>query len=239
MCKWLLFASVYCFALVLILCVEPFRTKRWGPTREAFKRAGIFAFSLQLVLAICSFPLGFVLDFVDRLSDQWRLRAIEIWILSLTGVDALILLFALRRWPWLIVLPALTLADSAYAIVSLLIAWRSVQSPARSLLLDTLRYFQVIVVFAGIYFCVQNMPNSRAFCDAKGNPVEMTPPRAFYFSALTAATVGYGDIAPCLDSSLRFILRPHTLIPLEMFCILLIVAIEIPRIIGANGNGGM
>jgi hypothetical protein len=235
MCKLVFAGGIYYFVMLCLILFVPHFSDRRKDISDTLKPegAGIVGFLILSVLSLSSLPLGWPMDLIGKLKPTIKFRLIETWVLSLTLLNLLLLFLALDRWPWFLVFPALTIADSAYAMIYLLIKWQSVHSPARSLLLDVLRYFQVIVAFAGLFLGAHHLSNSAAFCKAGGAIQELPPGQALYFSAVTATTVGSGDMVPCLPGSqnLVFLLRPTTLIPVEIFCIVLILAIEIPRII--------
>src|SRR3990172_1853665 len=125
---WMLFIGLYCLGCLLI---PIFRSSRWDKILRYKPPVGIFARLLLLLLAFLSFPflsfpLGWVVDcferyFADQISEIWRMRIIELWILSLPVVNCALLFSLLDRHPWLVVLQTFTLFDLFYALVSLLV----------------------------------------------------------------------------------------------------------------------
>jgi hypothetical protein len=239
MCKWLLLVGAYYLATACFIFLVPrFRDRRDDITSTLKDNgggkdegAGIIGFLMLLILSLSSFGLSWPIDFVNSSTPAGR-RKIELWVLSLTLVDLLLLFLAIDHWHWLVFFPALTLLDSAYALIYFLIKWPPVQRPARSVLLDGVRYFQVIVAFAALFLVSCYFSGGTAFCNSGGGHVKLSAGQALYLSATTAATVGPGNMSPCLDGAtgVVFPLRPVTLIPLEIFFVVLILAIEIPRI---------
>lgn len=177
--------------------------------------------------------MGCIVDDLDdklKGKDSRRRQVLDIWVVSWTAIDCCLLIIA-REYPWpALAIALLTLTDSLYALVYLMLQWRRPYSSARSIALDAVRYLQIIVVFAIIYLSLQTTRTTdMGFCDSKGNSEILEWDSAFYFSAINATTVGDGNTTPCGNWS-----KP--LLILELFCIVALVGIDIPRIISTSSG---
>jgi hypothetical protein len=233
MCKLLVVGGIYYVAMGCLILFVPQFSRRKNDISETLGEngAGIVGFLLLSVLSLSSLPLGCLLDWLLKRANKSAI--IEYWVLFLTLINISILFLALGHWPWFFLFSALTIADSVYAMVYLLVTWQDVRSAARSLLLDVVRYLQVIIAFACIFLSVHELSDKTALCKAGIAIPDLSPGQALYFSAVNATTVGAGDMGPCFPGSpnLTFLLRPTTLIPAEIFCIVLILALDIPRVL--------
>jgi Ion channel len=121
------------------------------------------------------------------------------------------------QWHESIVVVALViylLADSLIHLGGQVFVWggQSIDA-ARSLLLALLNYFEMTVGFAILYRFCNCVPKITSALDA------------LYFSVITAATVGYGDITPADDSGKRLVI-------LQILIAFLFVAVIITTLLG-------
>ena len=88
---------------------------------------------------------------------------------------------------WAAILSAYFILEIAHAWLGRALAWgRHSIHPARSLVLAIFNYAEVTFAFAILYL----------YCRCLNVPAP-TATQAVYFSLVTAATVGFGDIHPC------------------------------------------
>jgi hypothetical protein len=122
-----------------------------------------------------------------RLRVDSRLVALyrEFYFLARAAFLFCALTFAWYTACWVMLLTAYFIFEITHAWLGRAVAWgkRSIH-PARSLLLGILNYAEVTVAFAVLYLN----------CSCLNRPV--TKAEAVYFSLVTAATVGFGDIYP-------------------------------------------
>ena len=124
----------------------------------------------------------------SRPSDKVDARIVAVYREFYFLARALFLLFALLYWhavSWVPVLCGYFVFEIAHAWLGRALAWgkRSIH-PVRSLVLALLNYIEVAAAFAVLYL------DCRCFNHA------LTPTTAFYFSLVTATTVGFGDFYP-------------------------------------------
>lgn len=230
---WWIAAAV----IVYCLCVPSFRTRRWTCKVVPAWSQSLFVGTILTVLAFASYPLGWFVDCViDRCTGNWRRRLLELWVLFWTATTLALVFLGIDKYPWLIFVPLLVLFDSLYVIISLLVTSSSTPSPpspARALMLDLVRYLQVIGAFACLYLFVQHLTDSSLFL-INNLPGRLTPEESLYFSIASGTTIGFGDITPYVAgrNSLPMLARPSVLVFLEVFCIFYIFAIDMPRVIG-------
>ncbi len=97
--------------------------------------------------------------------------------------------------------------------------WESVHSTARSTLLGLYNYFELVLIFAFIYYAFQPW----LFCSVR--KLDNIDP--IYFSAVTQFTIGYGDIVPL--GGLRWVVMAQEAIGL------LITLVFVSRLVGSLG----
>ncbi len=222
---------IACVALNARVCADRVRA-----FPDAWKKGGLVGAVLLAFLSGVSLFFGCLEDRWEKLfPDKWKLRAIEVWIVSLLVIN-MFLLFSggIESHPAWILIPIFTVADVLHTLLSLFLAASAPKVWARSVLLLMVRYLQVVSSFACVYIWVQSL-SPYALYSVHGVNRQLAPSEALYFSAVTAATVGFGDITPHLEAMQRLslIVRPTTLVLGEIVCMIVITAIELPRLISS------
>lgn len=175
-------------------------------------------FLLSLVFFLC--PSMFVRFLAGRISRTTRKLAIEFYVLGKT-IAALALLF-FGYWPakWYPFVSVILLVDLFVNIVAIVLMrgiWRAPLSLNRTLISLGFNFTEYTAWFAGLYLHSQ--------CLLQDGAKISDPVAAYYFSVVTAATVGYGDVIP--SSSGRGIVL------CEILCSLIFLAIIVAYIIGS------
>ena len=130
----------------------------------------------------------------------------------------------------LALLAAMRLADILHNLMLLtLVEKRAPSSTPRSIVLLFNNYLSVILIYATLFLVLPRICGQPLFFVA-GTSAELTSGQSFFFSAITASTIGYGDITPSLAANASSIIIRCTII-LESFTILVITLIEMPRLI--------
>lgn len=187
----------------------------------------LFVFGLYCFL---SSPMGF-LQFLlvgNPKSDAERRLArkrIDAWILAWAIIVTPLCVFCLA--PWVTVafalIPLWRLFDIFQILLYLLLERNSrPQSVGRSASFLILHYIETITIFAGVYLLLQGISTSNMFFDRNGIALTLSPGMALYFSTITAATVGYGDVTPAATAS-------KVVVGFELLCVLYIIAIALPH----------
>jgi hypothetical protein len=132
-----------------------------------------------------------------RLVGGWfgyrgRKLAIDAWAVGKPTALLALLLLRLSWSPWVAVAALIALADLYAYLLGLVFLRRYYTSPAsygRSVLLLGVNFVEATLAFAILYL------NTGALSQASAAVHSWH--QAVYFSVITAATVGYGDIVPC------------------------------------------
>jgi hypothetical protein len=140
-------------------------------------------------------------------NPHWkRLRnaLIALWLLSLTGT-LLSILTADAAWRWSRTLELLTLVPLMALLAAGILAFVLRE---RTLTLDSIfatvaAYLLVAVMFAQIYLCLLAWrPDSFSMpVEVASRPMHLLQADITYFSLVTLATVGYGDILPATPTA--------------------------------------
>lgn len=216
-----------------VICSEFSRRKQ--EVKRGLKDVGVFPALFLSVLAACSFPPGVIHELWKRFWMRWfhPRTAIEGWILFSLLISLIVLCIAqsvsFGILTFLIILVVFRLSDLFYIMLSLLVRWQAPYRTSRSLILILVHYLEVIMAFACFYMFYQNISDSNVFL-VHGLPQQLTATQAFHYSLNTATTLGLGDIVPQSGSTPLL-----WLLWLEVFCMLIITAMDIPRVIALGG----
>lgn len=136
-------------------------------------------------------------------NPQWRrLRSvlIALWLFSVTGTILSIVMTGHPSWRYFRTLELLSTVPMLAMLAAGMLAFVMRQ---RTLALDSIfatiaAYLLVALLFAQIYICMMTWdPASFSLpVDVTNRPVHLLQSDMTYFSLLTLATVGYGDILP-------------------------------------------
>lgn len=195
---------------------------------------GVTGASLFFLLRVISSPLWAAHNGLKR-----RLRAGAVYV-EMWSVGWMIVLFLIPPAivspntssfvrVVLVLLPILRYADILHTFmdVSLIQRHPPTKSPARALILLFIHYIEIVLIFAALYLFFQVVSHQHLFVIGP-DKVDLTAGQAIYFSVITAATIGFGDITP-LSAVTRFPSTVRALISVEALTILMITLIDIPR----------
>jgi len=208
---------------------------RKAAVNAAWTNVGPVSGVLLGMLAFVSLPAGalhgYWVQFWKARNSGYRETAI---IESWTCTSLILLLVALNLIelvPIVVVqlfalLVLLRLVDLFYVLLFLLIGNHPPKNAARAVTLLLVHYIEVVLIFGCAYLILQRLDAHRVFFLVNSQPGCLTAGESFYFSLMTAATVGFGDITPVLTEP---VLR--SIVILEPLCLLFMTAIEIPRLL--------
>jgi hypothetical protein len=185
-------------------------------------------FTILLCLILMATPAMLVRWLAGKISRTGRKLAIEFYVLLKVGLS----LFALfggfwhaKQFPFMAELALIDLFSNVIAIVLLRNFWHAPLSLNRTLISLGLNFFEFTAWFAGMYLHYDALRfNSAPITDSLS---------AFYFSVITSATIGFGDIIPTVDG--------RKLVIIEAFCSFVFIAVVVTYIIsglGQSNEGG-
>ncbi len=136
-------------------------------------------------------------------------------------------------WRWLLLVPMLRMADVLYTMMVLLVEQVVPRDSARALVLAVVHYLELAVIFACAYLATFSSTPGGCLCGTYSTNDMLFPSEFLYFSIITAATVGYGDIhlVPSPDCA-----ATRWLIMAAPFIFLLISALMLPRAVAGIIN---
>jgi ion channel len=120
-----------------------------------------------------------------------RKIAVDVYVLFKTGLAVCCLYAGIWSHKWFVWLAPVMLIDLFAFICGLVLLrgfWRSPVSLNRTLILLGFNFIEYTAWFAGLYLASSGL--------IAGNEIVTDLTTALYFSIVTAATVGYGDILP-------------------------------------------
>ncbi len=224
------------FAAIAVAYAATLRlwAERWRNKVDEFKgiRESLTIFPALLfgVFAFLSHPLaGFLEQSIQGSTDKARRKLIDMWVLFWLSFNGAVLL-ALPKYPMavlLVIFPFLRLFDLLQTLFALLLFQREEALKGRSLGLLMLHLTEVVVAFACFYLAIQQVAGEHLFYvgdELRG----LRASTAFYFSFITAATVGFGDITPNTADSFAAGLT-RFLVTLEILVSLFVILVSIPR----------
>jgi voltage-gated potassium channel Kch len=165
---------------------------------------------LRLFLAASQF-LSISL-YIRHIFGKWgwhqRKMAIEMYVLMKVLFPVFVLATHHQNAQWIVYVSVYFIVETVIYLASLIFlgdASRESISPRRSLLLLFLNFFEIVFQFALIYGHFGAL-----YDDFFSVPVK-SGMDAVYFSFVTAATVGYGDVVPIADLCKQFVIVQITL----------------------------
>ncbi len=187
---------------------------------------------LRLFLQLTSFviPSGLVRELSG--TNNLLFRKINIEIFAISKIVLLIIAFKLNWTTSLFVLFTVIILslDSLHFLLSRIFlndVFRSQISNKRSILTAFINYAEICLCFAFIYVYIDHTnsdPLRIVFFD-KG--IHITNTQAIYFSFVTAATIGYGDITPKDPLVMKVVI---TEIIVSLFLVVIVFARAISKI---------
>ena len=136
-------------------------------------------------------PSMFVRWLFGKIGRMARKVAVEFYVWAKTGVAIYCLYDGGWGHPWFMWFAAIMLSDLFAFISGLMLLrsyWRAPISLNRSLILLGFNFCEYTAWFAGMYLSSRTLLN--------GEVIVTDPTSSWYFSTVTAATVGYGDFHP-------------------------------------------
>ena len=143
---------------------------------------------LFLILTHFFFPGIYIRDFFGRLGMGYKNLAIEIYVVFKLLFPVFVLSSGLYKHLGVVIFVIYLLAETLFYVASLIFVadlHRDRRSYRRTLLLLLMNYMEIVLVFAVIYggfnLITKNVHSVTDF---------------IYFSFITSATIGYGDLYP-------------------------------------------
>lgn len=141
-----------------------------------------------VLILMPSMFVRYIFGGIDRIA---RKLAVEVYVLFKTGLAVIGLFLGLWHQTWFVWLALAMLVDLyafLFALILLRGFWRSPISLNRTIILLAFNFLEYNAWFAGLYLYYG--------CLLAGGQIVTDPRSALYFSIVTAATVGYGDVVP-------------------------------------------
>jgi voltage-gated potassium channel len=134
-----------------------------------------------------------------------RVVLVVLWLLSITGTVLSAFYAQDRAWQWYRTLELLTLVPVLAAVAAgmLVFVMRERRLTVDSIFATVAAYLMVALLFAQIYLCLITwQPASFTLpIEAAGRSAHLLQADLTYFSLVTLATVGYGDILPATSTA--------------------------------------
>lgn len=180
-------------------------------------------FIILLCAVLMMTPAMFVRWISGKFSRTGRKLAIEVYVLLKTALAVTLLFGGFWHSTTYLVVAGISLVDlfaNITAIVLLRNFWHAPLSLNRSLISLGLNFVEFTSWFAGIYLHFDALRfGSEHITDSFS---------ALYFSVITSATIGFGDIVPTVDG--------RRLVIIEAFCSFVFLAVVVTYIIGSLGQ---
>ncbi|WP_182220216.1 ion channel [Rugamonas fusca] len=158
-----------------------------------------------------------------KISRMARKLSIEVYVLLKTCGAVFALFGGLWAGNLYVILCTISLVDlfsNILAIVLLRNFWHAPLSLNRTLISLGLNFIEFTAWFAGLYLHFDALRfGSASVTDSFS---------AYYFSVITSATIGYGDIVPTFDG--------RKLVVIEAFCSFIFLAVVVTYVIGSLGQ---
>lgn len=165
---------------------------------------------IRLFLAAILFltPSLYLKQLVGTYGSSWRKIAIELYVIFKMLFPVFMISIGATHHPFVLLVVIIFLAETITYVTSLIFisdATHDIVQPRRSLALLFANFFEIIFDFAFMYlYFGDNNPGFFSRALAGGTD-------AVYFSFVTAATVGYGDIAPLVPLAKKLVIIQITL----------------------------
>lgn len=199
------------------------------------KECSLWASIVVALLCFLSYPISFIQflivgdpEDIDKRRELEKRRnaapRIDAWILSwAVFTPTCLFLLGPLFGSFFDLVPMFRLFDMLYVLFWLLVVGKPSQKAGRSASFLLLHYLEGLMIFACFFLWVQSMSTLPIFADSQGKCLTLKPSSALYFSFITGATVGYGDIVPLTRVA-------RVIVGLELFCVFYLVAIAVPRV---------
>jgi hypothetical protein len=225
----LLFIALPCLLIILPFTKLRDYRKECKEHLKGARQCSLWAYIILLVLCFLCYPVALIQFLIvgntkDIENRKKAAPKIDGWILfwaAFTPICLFLLIPHVGRF--FALLPLLRLFDMLYVLFWLLVTGTITQKAGRSASFLLLHYFEAIMIFACCFLWVQAASAGQIFADSQGSRLVLSSSSALYFSFITGATVGYGDIVPVARVS-------RMLAGLELFCVFYLVAIAVPRV---------
>ncbi len=180
-----------------------------------------FIFFLCIILMVT--PAMFVRWISGRISKTARKISIELYVMAKTALAVFVLFSGGWSENYYVVLATISLVDlfsNIIAIVLLRNFWHAPLSLNRTLISLGLNFVEFTAWFAGLYLHFDAL--------RFGTTPVVDSFSAFYFSVITSATIGFGDIIPTVAG--------RKLVVAEAFCSFIFLAVVVTYVIGSLGQ---
>jgi len=202
--------------------------------QDVCERHGLLVGLLMTALRIGSSPVAWVMTRVAGEGALWRLDLAQLVLLAFP-----MCMMGLTTPSWLpyVAWPVLRLFDLEFIYMRSFVYNLPPASKPRAVVHLFLHYTEVIVLFAMLYLFMQShAPHGpdqpMLFAKNTDGSNELTAPQAVFFSFITGATIGYGDIAPNHSAARNWVVGVYFLTWLKTLMILSFTLVELNRIVG-------
>jgi len=202
---------------------------------------GLLVGLLMSALRIGAWPVAWIVAKITDGKVLWRADLVQLALLALP----LGLLWRCPPDSFLYVLwPSLRLFDLEWVYMRSFVYNKAPASKPRAVVFLFLHYTEVIVLFALLYLFMQSHAPIGAdaahsqglFVKSSDGGHALTAPQAVFFSFITGATIGYGDIAPNHAADRAWVIGVYLLTWLKTLMILSFTLVELARVIGFAGD---
>lgn len=158
--------------------------------------------------------------------QKLRWRMVTLWVVSVTGTLLSIVSIRPSLWQWCRTIELLTLVPvlAVVAVGVLAFVRRQHRLTIARIFATVAAYLLLALLFTQLYLCLMtwNPASFSLSIEAAGRPVHLLQADMTYFSLVTLATVGYGDVLPVTHAA-RMLAMFEAVV--GQFCVAVVVAL--------------
>jgi len=199
---------------------------------SVYQQHGWLCAALGAVLGVVSFPLDWLHGRITRSGQSKGL--IDLYHCGSFCLSAVLLFLGRADSLLMLLWPILRICDTINAFGRVFALGIRPKSRPRAVLLLLLHYAEIVLLFACISLYLQAQARPLDLFLRNGTAAELTTNEILFYTFVTAATIGLGDITPNHDAKTPFRTLVYLTIYLKATVVLGILAIELSRVMNSR-----